>query len=114
MKINIKVAGTTFHPLPEGVHLSILSEGTLDNVPCAFAQALLVPEPENEYDKDAVAVYGRLMDGKPFHLGYIPKAEPLKFKIRRPMPARMLIKDYGQVGRGLSPSFVLVELEGEV
>ena len=113
MKTKIKVAGTTFHPLPEGGRITITSEFEREGVPCASAQALLIPEPENENDPDAVNVLVRLSDGSPFHIGYIPKAEPLKWKIKAPTLASVVIRDYGQVVAGHNASFMITDINME-
>lgn len=59
--LNIKVAGVTF----EGRQL-IIAELS-GNEPCK-----IVPEPENKYDRNALAVYVAHKSGV-FHVGYIPK-----------------------------------------
>lgn len=111
MKTNIKVAGTTFHPIPSDKGIAILQEQTIDNVPCAIAQALLIPEPTNPYDAEAVQVVVKLTTGEAFHIGYLPAKEPLKTTIQSLTLATLLIKDYGQVGN-YSPSFILTEIGG--
>lgn len=132
MQVEIKVAGTTFHPIPAGKKIQITSEfsmggGSTDafppasdangmtvaatggNVPCASAPGILMPEPTNEYDSEAVAVYIPLTDGTAFHIGYIPKASPVKTQIKVPTQAVITIKDYSQVGN-LNPSFVITSI----
>lgn len=111
MKTNIKVAGTTFHPLPKEKGIDIEQELVKDNVPCAVAQALLLPEPTNQYDPEAVQVLVKLTDGTAFHIGYLPAKEPLKATIKVLTVATLLIKDYGQVGN-YNPSFILTEIGG--
>ena len=110
MKTNIKVAGTTFHPLPTGAGIKINEELTVENVPCALAPAILIPEPTNEYDKDAVAVYISLKNGEAFHIGYIPAKEPVKEQIKTTVLAEILIKDYGRMGN-YNPSFIISEIK---
>lgn len=112
MNVNVKVAGTTFRPLPAGRAIRIVSEGTVANVPSAFARALLIPEPENPYDPGAVKVVVELSDGSPFHIGYLPKADPLKSQVTRMREALLLIKDFQSVGQGYSPSFIITEVKG--
>lgn len=111
MKTNIKVAGTTFHPLPVGTGIAVSAKQTIENVPCAVAQALLIPEPTNPYDSEAVQVVVKLTDGKAFVIGYLPAKEPLKTSIKTMTIATLLIKDYGQVGN-YSPSFIITEIGG--
>lgn len=119
MKTQIKVAGTTFHPLPEGVGIQIVREyedtsniknGYMQSIPCAQCMAVLQPEPENEYDPEAVKVLIPLKNGQAFHIGYIPKAEPVKWEIKVPTVAQVEIRDYGQMGN-LNPSFVIIEIQ---
>ena len=109
MTVNFKVAGTTFHPLPKDKGIKIIQECTVDDVPCATAQAILMPEPTNPYDDKAVAVYISLKDGEAFHLGYVPAKEPVKEQVTKMTLAKMLIKDYGQMGN-YNPSFVITEI----
>ena len=110
MKTNVKVAGTTFHPLPAGVGINIIEECTVDNVPCARVQGVLMPEPTNAYDSEAVAVYIPLKTGAAFCIGYIPAKEPIKTQIQTNTLVEILIKDYGQLGN-YSPSFVITEIK---
>lgn len=110
MKTDIKVAGTTFHPLPQGVGLRINNEAMEDNVPIAYTRAVLIPEPTNKYDPEAVQVIIELKTGEAFVIGYIPKDEPIKTQIKRPTMALLCIKDYTQVGN-LNPSFVIKSIE---
>lgn len=111
MVTKIKVAGTTFHPIPKGARIAITKEEAVDNVPCAFTDAILLPEPTNAYDPEAVAVYIKMGDGSAFHLGYLPKTEPLKTQIKQTTLATILIKDYGQLGN-YNASFVIIEVKG--
>ena len=105
-----KVAGTTFRPLPEGKSIQITSE-FMDGVPCAAVRAILKPEPTNAYDPEAVMVFVSLTDGSAFHIGYVPKAEPIKRQIKFPMLADMVIRDYGQVS-AYNASFVITRIYG--
>lgn len=111
MKVNMKVAGTTFRPIPKGRGIAIEREFEENGVPCAVAKAVLQPEPENEYDPEAVKVVVSLRDGAAFHIGYIPRNEPLKTKIKTLMMAQVTIKDYGMVG-DFNPSFIITEIGG--
>lgn len=60
-QINIKLAGVTFENRQETI--ARLSSGE----PCQ-----LIPEPENQFDKNAIAVFVTL-DGEPAHIGYVPR-----------------------------------------
>lgn len=113
MKTDFKVAGTTFYQIPEiGLKINKEYEDTGNNrVPCADLDAVLMPEPENKYDEDAVKVIVPLKNGDAFHLGYVPRAEPLKTKITKPVMAKMTIRDYGMVGN-YNASFIITEVEG--
>lgn len=110
MKTNIKVAGTTFHKIPS-IGIAIAAEFMDKNVPCANTEAILQPEPENPYDKKAVKVIVPLKDGQAFQIGYLPKEEPIKRQITAIKKAKLLIRDYGQVGT-YNASFVITEVEG--
>lgn len=69
------------------------------------------PEPENQYDKNAVKVVVPLKDGSAFQIGYLPKEEPIKRQIKSIKKAKLLIRDYGQVG-AYNASFIITEVEG--
>ena len=112
MQTNIKVAGTTFHPLPEGGYVKVEQKFQSGDVPCAIAKAVLIPEPENPYDPGAVKVLVPLEDGSAFHIGYLPKAEPLKAQIKAPVPARVKIFNHTANNPALSPSWVIMEVLG--
>lgn len=113
MKTMIKVAGTSFHPLPEGV--TIAAEETWEEgdrgIPCAKAQVVLVREPENGVDPEAVKVMIKLTNGEAHHLGYLPKTEPLKTQVGDFTLATCVIKDYRSVGN-YNPSYIITEVEG--
>lgn len=110
MKTNIKVAGTTFHPLPKQAKIAITQEFIENNVPCAVTDAILQPEPTNIYDSEAVMVYVKLTDGSAFHLGYVPKDEPMKKQIKNTTLASVMIKDYRQQG-DFNLSYVITEIK---
>lgn len=111
MDVEIKVAGTTFHPIPKEKHVYVTQEFMENNVPCAKGPAILKPEPENEHDPNAVAVYVKLDDGTAFHLGYVPKASPVKMLIKTPKVAEITWKDWRQVG-DLNLSASITKIEG--
>lgn len=113
MKTDIKVAGTTFHPLPKGVGIAIEGEFMEDTIPCAYAQVILVPEPENKYDPEAVKVMVKLNNGMAHQIGYLPAKSPAKVQIAKNQQfllATCLIKDYTQVGK--NASYHIVEIKG--
>lgn len=111
MKTQIKVAGTTFHPLPEGKTIMVTETFEANGIPCARAQMVLEEEPQNPYDPEAVKVLVPLTDGSAFHLGYLPKTEPVKRQIRGYMMGTLEIHDYRSAGT-LNPSFVITEIQG--
>lgn len=110
MQTNIKVAGSTYHPIP-GIGIAVTEEFMENNVPCARTDAILQPEPENPYDPDAVKVIIPLKNGDAFHIGYLPKADPLKLQVKAIKKANMVIRDYSQVG-AFNASFIITEVEG--
>ena len=112
MKTNTKIAGTTFHPLPEGQYLRIRQTYDFEAVPCADADAVLVPEPENQYDREAVKVLVPLDDGSAFHIGYLPKDSDLKRMVRKPHKASIMVKNYALNSPQYSPSWIVTEVEG--
>ena len=112
MDVSIKIAGTTFHPLPEGMYVKVKQTFSFEDVPCARVQAVLLPEPENPYDPEAVKVLIPLENGEAFHIGYLPKAEPLKTRISGPTPAWVTVKNYARKNPSLSPSWIITEVLG--
>lgn len=114
MDVNIKIAGTTFHPLPDGMYVKIDESYMVEDIPCAKTQAVLMPEPQNPYDPEAVMVLVPLENGEAFHIGYLPKMEPLKKRITGPTPARVLIQNFTQKNPALSPAWTIVEVFGGV
>ena len=111
MTTNIKVAGTTFHRLPAGSAIRIDCEFEENEVPCAKVQAVLVPEPTNEYDPEAVKVLVPLTTGEAFHIGYVPREEPLKQKVKSPLVVELVIKDFGRVGN-YTAQYVITKVGG--
>lgn len=112
MNVNIKVNGTSFHPLPEGAKLKIESEGQFEGISAAFLTGLLCPEPTNPYDPDAVAVYVPLTDGKAHHLGYVPKDADIKMQIKTPKKALILAKDFAAENPKYSVSYEIRQIGG--
>lgn len=113
MKTEIKVAGTTFHPLPKGTAIAIEKEYTKNGVPCAEMECILVPEPENKYDPEAVKVMVKLTNGMAHQIGHLPAKEPLKVQIAKRQQfllATCEIIDYTQVGK--NASYVITAIQG--
>lgn len=108
----IKVAGTTFHPLPPDTFLRPNNIEEIDGVPVAYFDALLVPEPTNQFDPDAIQVILPTTAGNAFMIGYMPKLEPLKTAIKEPTLANVLVKDYRAVGN-YNPSYIIMSIEME-
>lgn len=102
-----KVVGSTFHPLPEDkrikVHGSVFD---LDGNPAILTRALLIPEPDNKYDSDAVKVVLELTNGEPFHIGYVGKEDPLKTQIESVRPCLIRVIDYTDTGHNISYQIV--------
>lgn len=109
---NVKVAGTTFRPLPEGRYLRVKQTYDFEGIPCADADALLIPEPDNQYDPEAVKVVVPLDDGQPFHIGYLPKDSGLKKMVSRNCMAMVMVKNYARNNPQYSPSWVITEVKG--
>ena len=70
-------------------------------------QALLVPEPTNEYDPTAVAVVIRTKEGAAHRVGYLARTSPIKEGLNGVTPMKLTIYGYSEIG--LSDSFVLGE-----
>lgn len=115
MKTNTKIAGTTFHPLPENQYLKVNSTYTFDNVPCAEADAILMAEPDNQYDPNAVKVMVPLDSGEAFHIGYLPKDSDLKMRVKsagHPFKATVMVKNYAMKNQQYSASWIITEVYG--
>lgn len=112
MNMNMKVAGTSFHPLPEGQYVKVKQTYEFENVPCADVDAILMPEPENPYDPDAVKVLIPLESGAPFCIGYVPKDHPIKLRIKAPYQAVIMIKNFALNNPHYSPSWIVTEVIG--
>ena len=94
-QITEKVVGTTFRPyMPIEAY-----EGTLESdtdVPVLNTTAVLMPEPTNEYDPNAIAVLTKLQTGDTHHIGYLSKSGELYRKINEPTLARLTIYAYSK------------------
>lgn len=96
-----KVVGTTFRfkELGERDYKEFYGEDRdAGNVITRVGQALLMPEPTNQYDPQAVMVLAKMMDGSVFHLGYLSKSGTLRDDIKEPTPARLIISAYSYGG----------------
>lgn len=108
----IKVAGTTFHPLPQNTFLAPNNTDEVDGIPVAYFTAVLMPEPTNQFDPDAVQVILPTTTGNPFMIGYLPKDEPLKMAITEPVMGEVMVKDY-RVAGNYNPSYIITSIEME-
>lgn len=106
-----KVVGTTFRPLPPNKTIQIDGKPfEVNDVPTAIAQAILVPEPTNEYDPNAVQVVVKLNTGEAFPIGYIGKDDPWQAKIKSPKLAKLRISDYSRTN-GYNPSYSIIDVQ---
>lgn len=112
MKTQTKVAGTTFHQIPEGQFLRVKQTYDFEGVPCADTDAVLMPEPDNQYDPDAVKVMVPLENGEPFHIGYLPKDSELKTLVKKPHPASVMVKNFAMNNPQYSASWIITEVAG--
>lgn len=112
MVTQTKITGTTFHPLPDGQYLRVKQTYDFEGIPCADADALLIPEPDNQYDPEAVKVMVPLESGQPFHIGYLPKDSELKQMVKQPHPATVMIKNFALNNPQYSPSWIITEVKG--
>lgn len=104
-----KVVGTTFRPLPEGDFVKKHGEEfRFSNNPAILARAVLMPEPDNPHDPDAVKVMVEMRSGIPFQIGYIGKNDPLKGQIKRAQPAMLRVVDYSLAGGQTSYQIIKV------
>lgn len=103
-----KVVGTSFVEQKQVTELAgelIAAEEASNGVPEFHTQALLVPEPQNEYDPTAVAVVVRMKDGQAHRVGYLARQSPIKETLTGVTPMNLVIYGYSMIG--LADSFVL-------
>lgn len=106
-KVIAKVVGSTFHPLPEGKRIRVYGDVfEIDDIPAILTRAILIPEPENVHDREAIKVVLELTNGEPFHIGYIGKEDPLKTQITAPRPCLVRVVDYSDTGHNISYQIV--------
>ncbi|RKW17535.1 MAG: hypothetical protein D8B54_03465 [Catonella sp.] len=72
-----KIVGTTFVEQPDFKYFAG-ELGHQNGVDVKTCPALLIPEPDNPYDKSAVAVYTKLINGAAHRIGYLAKHSSLK------------------------------------
>lgn len=72
-----KIVGTTFVDQPDFKYFAG-ELGHQNGVDVKTCPALLIPEPDNPYDKSAVAVYTKLINGAAHRIGYLAKHSSLK------------------------------------
>ncbi len=99
--ITEKVVGTSFRFKEQGNKSYYDFDGVESNedgVPVIHGYAVLVPEPTNPYDSNAVMVIAKLKDGSAYHLGYLGKGSELQKKIKTNTLSELIIKGYSEVG----------------
>ena len=92
-----KVVGTTFNE----THYYKDFAGQVDSdagTPTLVGEAILMPEPTNQYDPNAVAVIAKMADGSPFKLGYLGKGTPMQAAIKAPTMAKLVVIAYSENG----------------
>ena len=89
----VKVAGITFAKADPDTLKKIVEkeEGVKTVYEMSFA---LRPEPENPYDKNAVAVYAENMDGEEVKIGYVPAAYVATRPITEPLAVKGTLTDH--------------------
>lgn len=110
-----QVVGTSFHLKPLGAY-KLRNEGTIDHATTFIGHAILIPEPENEFDPTAIAVYGRMKDETAHLLGYLAKDNPLKAFISEPIETKLIITHYESTVKEYNDKYQVeyfLPLEGE-
>lgn len=100
-KVTETVVGTSFREYKHFTEYFALSEEIENGVSAIEIPALLIPEPENPYDPNAVMVVGKLKNGQPHHIGYLKNAEKggkLQPLIKEPKPATVRLLAYSDNG----------------
>lgn len=96
-----KVVGTTFRFKEQGEKNFTEFAGVIDktgDIPTLQGRAILVPDPQNKYDPNAVMVIAQMRDGSAFHLGYLPKGSPLQQVVKTNTLAKLNIIAYSEGG----------------
>lgn len=100
-KLTEKVVGTTFQEHKHYQEYFAISEDLDHGAPAITSVALLVPEPDNPYDPNAVMVIGKLKNGQPHLIGYLQSAAKggqLQLKIKQPQQATLRMIAYSENG----------------
>lgn len=100
-KITEKVVGTTFQEHKDYSEYFAVSEDVEHGATAITSIALLMPEPDNPYDPNAVMVIGKLKNGQPHPIGYLQSAAKggqLQLKIKQPQQASLRIIAYSDSG----------------
>lgn len=92
-----KVVGTSFRKQPDFSQFDG-QETDVNNIPVKKMKALLLPEPDNQYDPNAVKVIVPLTSGKAHHLGYLGKSSELYKIIKQPTAVELAVLNYPAVG----------------
>ena len=103
-----RVVGVTFveqKPIVELVGETVAPEESEFGVIEFHTQALLVPEPTNEYDPTAVAVVVSTKSGEAHRVGYLARNSEIKSTMTGITPMELTIFGYSTIG--LSDSYVL-------
>ncbi len=97
MKYHDKVAGTTFK---KKVELQAYGPSEMKGrVQVVKANAKLVPEPENKFDENAIAVYAEMSNKTWRAIGYVAKDSDIYNGLSGEAPASLTILDYGDTNR---------------
>lgn len=100
-KLTEKVVGTTFQEHKAYTEYFAVSEDVDHGATAITSVALLMPEPDNAYDPNAVMVIGKLKNGRPHPIGYLQSAAKggqLQLKIKKPQQATLRIIAYSDSG----------------
>lgn len=111
MKRIEKVAGTSFYKHPPSNTLGDFVRKE-DDISVYKTTGVILKEPDNPYDPQALKVIIKRPDGSSYHLGYVAKSRSLKsfYKtITQPTLVNVTIYDYSAVG--LYNSYT-IELKG--
>lgn len=93
-----KVAGTSFSTPHKYTDFQGEIEMNDKNVPALKTQAVLMPDPTNEYDPHAVQVLAPLKTGKAERVGFLAKNGKLYQKVKQPTAAKLTIVAYSENG----------------
>ena len=96
-----KVVGTTFRFSEQGEKHYTEFAGIEDksgDVPTLTGKAILIPEPTNPYDPNAVLVIAQMKDGTAFNLGYLPKGSQLQQNVKSNTLAILHVTAYSEGG----------------